>query len=324
MIRVHANILAILVSALSVASIFMTHTLFTVVKNVQFETRVMKKEYSQSVSFISTHKKSGRTDHWHDLSSCGVDNAATTMHVGMLGDDWPPFSPLKLEQKVEMVVEESVHYVAGGSGSKDEWEYQRGFGFDGAARLGADNRTFAVSLYHQEHCLLYFHAQLTDRGTTKDDSSAGRFAHHQHCLNYLRQQALCHPDLTLEPGDFATRDFDVDRVGQSHVCRDFDMAWDHNAEGWLQLEWYQFLKDSRILNFVPHVSTWLDLPGWRMPTGRRDLNPHLPPFKISLVHRDNVINYPKAYVLTADSFVSYPLISVEITAHMYLKDRSRR
>ncbi|KAN0103691.1 protein of unknown function (DUF3328) domain containing protein [Russula decolorans] len=209
MIHVQANILAVLVSALSVASIFMTHTLFRVVKNVEFETRVMEKEYS------------------------------------MLGDDWPPFSPLELEQKVEMVVEESVHYVAGGSGSgagKDEWEYQRGFGFDGAARLGADNRTFAVSLYHQEHCLLYFHAQLTDR--IEDDSSTGRFAHHQHCLNYLRQQVLCHPDLTLEPGDFATRDFEVDWVGQRHVCRDFDTAWDYNTERWL--EWYQFLKDSQI------------------------------------------------------------------------------
>jgi Mycotoxin biosynthesis protein UstYa len=174
-----------------------------------------------------------------------VDNARQCVRMGMLGDDWPPFLPLKLEQNVEMVVEESVHYVAGGGGSgpggKDEWEYQRGFGFDGAARLGADNRTFAVSLYHQEHCLLYFHAQLTG----DDDSSArGRFAHHQHCLNYLRQQALCHPDLTLEPGDFATRDFDVDRVGQRHVCRDFDTAWDYNTERWL--EWYDFLKDSRI------------------------------------------------------------------------------
>ncbi len=46
MIRVQTNILTVFVSALSVASIFMTHTLFTVVKNVQFETRVMKKEYS--------------------------------------------------------------------------------------------------------------------------------------------------------------------------------------------------------------------------------------------------------------------------------------
>ena len=183
----------------------------------------------------------------------------------MLGDDWPPFLPLKLEKKVEMVVEESVHYVAGGNGNgKDEWEYQRGFGFDGAARLGAHNRTFAVSLYHQEHCLLYFHAQLAERRTnlqSKGDSdsstigASGRAAHHQHCLNYLRQQALCYPDLTLEPaGDFAAatmtttstprRDFEVDRVGETHVCRDFDAAWDYNTERWL--EWYDFLKDSRI------------------------------------------------------------------------------
>ena len=47
MICVRANILAVLVSALSVASIYLTHTLFAVVRNVQFETGVMKKEYSQ-------------------------------------------------------------------------------------------------------------------------------------------------------------------------------------------------------------------------------------------------------------------------------------
>jgi hypothetical protein len=231
MIRVQANILAVLVSALSIASIFMTHTLFTVVKNVQFETRVAKKEYSQFRLFFFVARSRSTTP------------PAMRVVAGMLGDDWPPFSPLKLDHKVEMVVEESVHYVpGGGETSKDEWQYQRGFGFDGAARLGADNRTFAVSLYHQEHCLLYFHAQLTDR--TADDESGGRFAHHQHCLNYLRQQALCHPDLTLERGDFATRDFAVDRVGETHECRDFDRAWDYNTEGWL--EWYQFLKESRI------------------------------------------------------------------------------
>ena len=64
------------------------------------------------------------------------------------------------------------------------------------------------------------------------------FARHQHCLNYLRQQALCHLDLTLEPGDFATRDFDVDRVWETHVCYDFEAVWDYNTE--------RFLKDSRV------------------------------------------------------------------------------
>ena len=61
MIRVQANILAILVSALSVASLFMTHTLFTVVKNFQFETRLMKKEYSQFLLLLT--KNLGKTNH---------------------------------------------------------------------------------------------------------------------------------------------------------------------------------------------------------------------------------------------------------------------
>ena len=41
------NALVVLISALSVVSIFLTYTLFAFVKNVQFETSVMKKEYSQ-------------------------------------------------------------------------------------------------------------------------------------------------------------------------------------------------------------------------------------------------------------------------------------
>ena len=51
MIRIRASILAVLVSALSVVSIFLTHTLFAVVRNVQFETGVMTREYSQPFFF---------------------------------------------------------------------------------------------------------------------------------------------------------------------------------------------------------------------------------------------------------------------------------
>ncbi len=41
------NVHLLLVTALSVASIILTHTLFAFVKNVQFESAVMKQEYSQ-------------------------------------------------------------------------------------------------------------------------------------------------------------------------------------------------------------------------------------------------------------------------------------
>jgi hypothetical protein len=48
----------------------------------------------------------------------------------------------------------------------------------------------------------------------------------------------------------------VDRVGETHVCRDFERAWDSNTESWLG--WYHFLKEGRIPSesfpflFAPH------------------------------------------------------------------------
>ena len=44
------NALIVLLSALSVASILLTHTLFEFIKNIQFETDVMTKEYSELLS----------------------------------------------------------------------------------------------------------------------------------------------------------------------------------------------------------------------------------------------------------------------------------
>ena len=50
--------------------------------------------------------------------------------------------------------------------------------------------------------------------------------HVRHCLGYLRTSILCRPDLTLEPGDFTQRDFDVDWVGETHTCRDHSVIYD--------------------------------------------------------------------------------------------------
>ena len=47
------NVLVVHVSALSVASVILTHALFTFVKNVQFGTGIMVKEYSQFLSILS-------------------------------------------------------------------------------------------------------------------------------------------------------------------------------------------------------------------------------------------------------------------------------
>ena len=39
-------------------------------------------------------------------------------------------------------------------------------------------------------------------------------------------------------------DFEVDQVGQTHTCRDFETAWDYIARNWL--DWYYFLKETRL------------------------------------------------------------------------------
>jgi Mycotoxin biosynthesis protein UstYa len=243
------TLLAVLIVALSIASICLTQTLFVFTTQIQFETKVTEKEHSQPFQpCLSTSiKLCSRAFPPTPPPILHVPNSSST---GMLGDDWPPFYPLELERKIEMVVEESVHYHDASIGARDEWRYQRGFGFDGAARLGDENRTFAVSLYHQTHCLLNLHAaQLaissssssSSQSVDKDDRRRPRYAHLQHCLNYLRLQALCHPDLTLEPGDFAKRDFGVEREGETYVCRDFETAWDRNTLRWL--EWHRFLNE---------------------------------------------------------------------------------
>lgn len=52
--------------------------------------------------------------HWHEKLEAES--------LGLLDDDWLLFFPLTLERDVEIVVEESVHYVQGDPrGANDEW-----------------------------------------------------------------------------------------------------------------------------------------------------------------------------------------------------------
>ncbi|KAN0129136.1 hypothetical protein V8E53_013007 [Lactarius tabidus] len=143
----------------------------------------------------------------------------------LLSDDWPPFSPLAQERVVERVVGESVHYAPVNPG-------QRTSGGPKGASASTARDASAPAIGRSPR----LYKQLTNR--TNDN----RVPHHQHCLNYLREQALCRPDLTLEPGDFASRNFEVDSVRQTHTCRDFETAWDYNTRSWL--DWYCFLKEN--------------------------------------------------------------------------------
>lgn len=117
-----------------------------------------------------------------------------------------------------MAVEESVHYPLVAPEAMSEWLETSPGTYGGNIRLGPDNRAFFVSMFHQLHCLRYFRTVLVG------DDPVG--PHLQHCFNLLRQWILCHADLTLEPGDFTERDFQRDRQGATHKCRDWEVAYD--------------------------------------------------------------------------------------------------
>ncbi|THV05115.1 hypothetical protein K435DRAFT_647990, partial [Dendrothele bispora CBS 962.96] len=117
---------------------------------------------------------------------------------------------------VLMTTEESRHYSITGPDALEEWASTaaRGFGY---IQLGGHQRLFAVSMFHQFHCLRLMRYALEGR---HDEGSQG---HMQHCLTYLRQMILCHPDLTLEPADILDdeRDYEMRRLGSTHVCKDW-------------------------------------------------------------------------------------------------------
>lgn len=55
----------------------------------------------------------------------------------------------------------------------------------GYVRLGPEHRIFAVSMFHQHHCLFLITQSLAKGPLTPHDTP-----HMQHCMNYLRQSYM--------------------------------------------------------------------------------------------------------------------------------------
>ncbi|KAH7918187.1 hypothetical protein BV22DRAFT_1108427 [Leucogyrophana mollusca] len=154
-------------------------------------------------------------------------------HYSFEGDDFPEVLPVTLGP-VEMVVEESVHFSLNAPDAQLEWLATSPPG-TGSIRLGDDNRSFFVSMFHQVHCLRYFRQAVL--GSPEEE-------HVHHCLNYLRQWTLCQSDLTLEQGDFTTRNFTQQREGETHVCRDWNTLFDEVSVNWG--EWSKIMSQTSL------------------------------------------------------------------------------
>ncbi|PIL35481.1 hypothetical protein GSI_02209 [Ganoderma sinense ZZ0214-1] len=130
--------------------------------------------------------------------------------------DYPEYLPVTLED-VFVTIEETSHYLPLGEESEAALVSMVPAG-SGYIRLGPEDRTFVVTMFHELHCLRMMNRAFSKSPTVTLD-------HLKHCLNYIRQGILCSPDLTLEPGDFEERDFEVERTSGTHVCKNWDAIY---------------------------------------------------------------------------------------------------
>ncbi|KAI0315345.1 hypothetical protein OF83DRAFT_362902 [Amylostereum chailletii] len=142
-----------------------------------------------------------------------------------VGDDYPELWPLPPTPPVTLVVEEPVHLPILGPDARQEWASTSPKGIS-YIRIGPEHRAFAVTMLHELHCL-----RLMRAGLAGDYRPASQ-EHFAHCLNYIRQMILCSPDLTLEPANVLERDFDAERSGGTHVCRDWRQVYDLMDDNW--------------------------------------------------------------------------------------------
>ncbi|KAH7912739.1 hypothetical protein BJ138DRAFT_1147525 [Hygrophoropsis aurantiaca] len=197
------NLVPPLLAACSIISVIFTITLSEVVRDLNFSDVSSRSWLIQSVPEVTVR----------------ADDAYT-----FEGDDIPERLPVNLKL-VEMQVEESVHFTLDSDASHEWWSVSPPG--TGGVRFGPDNRVLFVAMFHETHCLRLFRDGLLGHLDSE---------HMLHCLNYVRQWTLCHADLTLEPGDFTTRNFTQDRVGATHVCRDWDALYDEVSRNWVAWE----------------------------------------------------------------------------------------
>lgn len=142
----------------------------------------------------------------------------TQTQYSYIGDDFPLDLPIPTLGSIDASIEESVRFrLSQDKAVSDAWVYNlpKGIGF---VRLGEGKRMFAVSMYHEMHCLFEIHQEISFH--------RGPNPHVQHCLNYIRQNILCTADLTLEPLEHISNGFgvNVSAGGFSRECRDWSAA----------------------------------------------------------------------------------------------------
>jgi hypothetical protein len=155
--------------------------------------------------------------------------------TGYIDDNFPVSLPLRLKE-VAMVVEDTPHYQLD---DDSEWAtlFPTSSGF---VHLGPDYVPFRLSMFHQLHCLDMTRTSLL---LILQNKSIALPKHTKHCLDYLRQMALCAADVHLEPVAPYLLKLGVDPSG-IHRCWDWSAVYaelERNAKEWHK--WKEVTRD---------------------------------------------------------------------------------
>jgi len=163
-----------------------------------------------TLCFLKSSQASLRTDARNGDLGTDSDSQWESTYVG---DDFPKALPVDFPGQISTAIEESTRFRLDDHPSiAQAWVANIPYGI-GYVRLGPEHRLFAISMYHELHCLLEIHQTIVTR--------SGPNHHIQHCLAYLRQSILCTADLTLEPIDFRRHNFSRQPVTGNRACRDW-------------------------------------------------------------------------------------------------------
>lgn len=163
------------------------------------------------------------------------------LSAGFIGHDYPIMLDLGDLDPVAMTLQESVRFELG-DGTDESVDKTWGTLFAnppglGRVHFGENERILTATFVHQLHCV-----RELARAFHSPKSNLVTVEHQQHCLTYLRQTFLCEAADTLEEGDFMQRDFDVDRIGGTAVCWDWERVYE--LMGTNYHEWKARRKDS--------------------------------------------------------------------------------
>jgi hypothetical protein len=158
---------------------------------------------------------------------------ALTRCQAYFGSDYPYTLPIPQNDQVVMSMDiKSSQYPAIGNATDIEWLTLTSTNI-GWARLGPSRRLFQPSFFHEQHCLRQIVLGLNHVPNAP-------ISHVRHCLQYLRQMALCQSDLTLEPVSGNPEDiFEWDTSAGSHKCKDWTLPMEKMEQN--LREWQKYL-----------------------------------------------------------------------------------